>query len=315
MNNTKKLFGTLVSCLSEMRMKVRVVDIKRLPELREGIEAGSRRLLDQRFYWKHISPFDYELPDQMPGARVVLVVIAAQPALILTFTRSDREYRIMVPPIYHHATDRQADMRIKELLQAEGYGLAPAQLPEKILAVRSGLAEYGRNNLIYVEGMGSYHRPVVFFTDAPFEEESWKELRVAELCAKCNACLKKCPTGAISRKRFLLHAEKCLTYFNESERKFPKWLKPELHHCLIGCMRCQEECPLNRSHLKQVNGGTFSHEETEQILEGVKETELSPGIVEKLKRIDLLKDYKQVSRNLQALMEQHDHQAQEENTE
>ncbi len=305
MKKTGTLYAALVSRLKDTGMKVRAVGVDRLPELKEEIEGRSRPMMDQRLYWKEISGFKYTLPEEIPDARSILVTAAAQPALAVIFEWNDREYTVMVPPIYHHESDRQAAGIIKELLEPGGFRVTKAVLPEKLLAVRSGLAEYGRNNIIYVEGMGSFHRPAVFFTDAPFEEEHWGEQKVADLCATCGACIKKCPTGAISKKRFLLNAEKCLTYFNESTRKFPRWLKPEWHHCLIGCMRCQEDCPLNRPYFKQADGGTFTHEETEQILAGIDGDKLSPGVVEKLGNIDLLDDYKQVSRNLNALMAQY----------
>ena len=41
----------------------------------------------------------------------------------------------------------------------------------KLAAVRSGLAQYGRNNICYVEGMGSFFSFHAYLTDRVFEED------------------------------------------------------------------------------------------------------------------------------------------------
>jgi ferredoxin len=71
-------------------------------------------------------------------------------------------------------------------------------------------------------------------------------------CARCSACVWRCPTQAIDRKRFLLHAEKCLTLFTENPGKLPPVrdrLSGELP-CLAGCLICQTICPANQGRLK-----------------------------------------------------------------
>jgi len=34
---------------------------------------------------------------------------------------------------------------------------------------------------------------------------------------------------------------------NENNQPMPDWLPANVHHALIGCLRCQEVCPHNRS--------------------------------------------------------------------
>lgn len=173
----------------------------------------------------------------------------------------------------------------------------------KLLAAGSGLARYGKNNITYVEDMGSYHRLTAFYTDATVFGEHWEEPQMLDQCHTCTACVKKCQTGAISSERFLLHTEKCLTYHNEREEPFPQWIDPSWHNCLIGCMVCQNACPVNKPFVRQlVHVGTFSREETGLILKDVAQGSLHQETLEKLKRINLLEYYKLISRNLNALL-------------
>ncbi|MDR2546382.1 MAG: hypothetical protein LBC96_02580 [Lachnospiraceae bacterium] len=83
-------------------------------------------------------------------------------------------------------------------------------LPIKRLAVLSGLAEYGRNNVTSVQGIGSWVQYTVFLTDAPFNDSNWREKPViATECEDCDICMEACSKGAISKERFLLYREKC----------------------------------------------------------------------------------------------------------
>jgi epoxyqueuosine reductase len=187
-----------------------------------------------------------------------------------------------------------------------GHQVAQAVLPKKLLAVRSGLAAYGKNNIAYVDGMGSFHQLVAFYSDLPCQEDDWQEPRMMERCQKCTACLHKCPTGAITSERFLLHAEQCITLHNEepSNVPFPAWLDPSWHNCLIGCMHCQRVCPENKEFLEWIEeGAEFSTEETTLILEGVPLDQLPAETVNKLEQWDLVDLLDIIPRNLRVFFQ------------
>jgi epoxyqueuosine reductase len=290
--------------LEDAGFKGRAVSMNRLRELEKEI-AGlrDRHTVDETFYRERLTGFRFSTPEILPGARSIIIVAAPQPVSRLTFLWKNREYSVIVPPTYSEETDRQAHELIREVVEPRGFRVVKARLPEKMLATRSGLARYGKNNITYVEGMGSFHRPVAFITDAPLPEDSWGEPRVLERCAKCGACEKKCPTGAIAPDRFLLHAEKCLTFFNESERPFPGWLDVSVFQCLIGCMLCQEVCPANKSFFKEVfHTAAFSEEETAILLENRPKSQLPPALLAKLEPTGLLEEYTVLSRNLSVLL-------------
>jgi epoxyqueuosine reductase len=304
MSQRNSIWTEVLSKLESVGFKARTVSIEHLAELKDEIErAHSQGLLADGVYRDYHYAFDFKIPEAVPQPRSIIVVAAPVPALEVTFVLDGRSFQAIVPPVYNHDTDQQVYDCIISVLKPEGYQLANAGVPKKLLATRSGLAKYGKNNITYVEGMGSYLRLAAFFTDAPISEDQWQEPQVLDKCETCSACIKKCPSGAITSNRFLLHAEKCITYHNESEKPFPKWIDPSWHNCLIGCMICQNVCPGNPPSVRRmVDAATFSEEETNLLLKGVSEESLAPETVEKLKRAGLFPDCKLLARNLKVLL-------------
>ena len=127
-------------------------------------------------------------------------------------------------------------------MEPSGFKVTYTRLPQKTLAVHCGLAEYGRNNITYVLGMGSFHRLTTLYSDFPFEQDNWQELRMMDMCKEYSACVRTCPTGPISTDRFLLCAKRCINFHNEHPGSipFPEWIDSTWHDCLIDCLHCQK---------------------------------------------------------------------------
>ncbi len=153
--------------------------------------------------------------------------------------------------------------------------------------------------------MGSFMRLTAVYSDAPCEVDNWQEAKMMRACQDCNKCQKACPTGAISTDRFLLHAEKCLTYHNEKEANIPvpQWIKPEWHNCIVGCIRCQAACPENKPFLG-TTGETaeFTEEETSLLLKAIPAEKLPNETLAKMRLLSLTDYYKELPRNLGALL-------------
>jgi len=284
----------LLRQLDEKGYKGRVVPIHHLRDLQEEIEGRYRQgFFDEEFYQERLTGFKFDPPDDLPEPRSLIVVAAPQPQIRFTFTWNGEPIPLVVPPTYLHwrETDRQVEELVAVILGVERYRAVEVALPKKLLAVHSGLAVYGRNNVTYVAGLGSFHRLVALVSDLPYPEDTWQEARMLERCQKCQACLRACPTGAIAAERFLLHAERCLTFRNEKPASvpFPAWLGPAWHNCLVGCMICQRVCLENKEFLGLIKeGAEFSAEETALLLEGVPTDQLPAALLEKLARWDLV---------------------------
>jgi epoxyqueuosine reductase len=299
----------LIHQLEERGYRGRVVSVQRFHDLQRGIETPHREgLLDAAFYQERLTEFVFKPPENLPEARSLIVVAAGQPQIRFTFTWDGKRIPLIVPPTYLHwrESDKQVEDVLAEILEPGGYRVAQAALPKKLLAVCSGLAAYGKNNIAYIAGMGSFHRLAAFYSDLPCQQDSWQEPNMMERCQRCSACLRKCPTGAITSERFLLRAERCITFHNEEpcDVPFPEWLDPAWHNCLVGCLHCQRVCPENKDFLPWVEeGAEFSSEETALLVEGVLLDQLPVPTVEKLERWDLVDLLDVIPRNLKVVFE------------
>ena len=297
----------LFSQLAERGVQGRLVSIDRLGDLEAGIEEPRRQgLLDSKLIQTYLSEFDYHLPETLPDARSIIVVAVPQPQVRVTFTWAGEPVSFIIPPTY---PEREMDSHVlgllREILEPAGYRLAEARLPKKLLAVRSGLAAYGKNNVTYVPGMGSFYGLVTAYTDLPVAEDDWREPQMMERCRNCAACQRHCPAGAITPERFLLHAERCITFHNEKPAgvPFPPWMDAAWHNCLIGCLHCQWICPENRDARQWVEAGVvFSQEETEPLLGGAPRGQVPAAMWEKMQRVHLDRWVELLPRNLGTLL-------------
>jgi epoxyqueuosine reductase len=178
------------------------------------------------------------------------------------------------------------------------------------------VAAYGRNNVTYSGAYGSYHQLVGFISAAGLERFCADgPLANPQLpaCARCSACMRRCPTQAIDGKRFLLHAEKCFTRFTEYPGILPPvrdLLTGEMP-CLVGCLACQTVCPANRGKLKTETARvSFTAAETERFLadDGKRSgydrrgDRVWQGIREKLKLLGMTHYQNRIGRNLRFIM-------------
>ena len=299
-----ELSKRVVNALENHGYKGKFVSIERIHDLES--ELARHRIdgsLDDNLYDLYLDRFAFNRANDAFKAHSVIIATAPQPRLQMTFQWQGSSYPCILPPTYDCATDHLIADVLASILKPEGYHQEKIRLPQKVLAVRSGLARYGKNNITYVPGLGSFHRPVAFISDLHCPQDGWQEYQIMDDCRDCDACRRACPTGAISPKRFLLYAERCITFHNELPGEFPGWLNPSWHHCLVGCMICQKACPANRDIRKWITeGAVFSEEETARILSSTQENELPRDTVKKLDQLDMLEYLNVLGRNLQVLI-------------
>ena len=278
----KNILKEVYRRLEEKGFKAKMVSIEHVSELRQDID---------------------EKPEQLPNAASVIVVAAPQPKALIHIEWNGKRYPIVVPPTYSYATDKQAREILEAALTVSGHHVAKARLPFKLLAVHSGLAQYGTNNISYVEGMGSFYRLAAFYTDLPLLEDNWGEMRAMERCEKCSACIQVCPSGAITKERFLIRGERCLTFHNERDVEFPGWLDPDWHNALVGCLHCQRVCPVDKDVFQRVEDkGVMSGEDANRLMSGASRDELSGDGIQLIEQLGLMEYYDRLGRNLKMLM-------------
>jgi len=284
----------------------RIISVEHLNEIREEIESRHREgLFDETLYQERLTYFKYQKPASLPNTKSITVVAVPQPIIKITFHWQGRAKPLILPPTYidNIKIDRHVKGLLEQSLISKPYKFIRAVLPVKTLAVRSGLALYGRNNIAYIPKFGSFNRLTAFFSDYPCPEDQWQEPQILPKCKECRACIKACPVGAITEERFLIKAERCLTYLNEktADHAFPEWVDPSWHNAIVGCMHCQRVCPYNKDVLAwSEDRDDFNEEETGYLLRGEFSGERAAKIGRKLRRLGL--DLTIFPRNLAPLL-------------
>jgi len=299
-----EIAGLIRSKLEERGYRGATLPIAHVAQLKHEIEGRlSRKEMDAALYEKYGTYLKSDVAAGLPRARSVVITAAPQPQRKVTFHFNGQTYSAIIPPTYYADTDDQIGDILENIVNAAGHQLHRTAVPLKLLAVRSGLAEYGKNNITYVEGLGSFLRLRAFVSDMPPDTSEWVEPQAMKQCDSCKACLKACPTGAIIPDRFLIHAERCITFHNEWSGEFPEWIDPAWHNSLVGCMKCQIVCPLNKPFAKWVEEGeTFNQAETDSILNGVPLDRLPPETAHKLNRSYMAEYLDVLPRNLRILL-------------
>jgi len=282
----------------------------RLAELQAFMDEliEQERISQQETFQEYVRDAHFALPPEFPDAKSVVVFALYTPLVRAIFHFNGRSADLLIPPQYYGLglpKDAASRIVLNEILSSGSSRLE--RLPHahlKLLAVRSGLAQYGRNNIAYVEGMGSFITLAAFVTNETLADE-WTDLEMMPLCETCTICLDGCPTGAIRADEYVIDAGKCLTLYNEMSGDFPDWIPADIHNAFIGCMRCQLPCPANHAVVKDAGRlPDVSESETRAILSGDPLAPEIASVAEKL-RISLadVETLRVVSRNVRALLD------------
>ncbi len=290
-----------------------VLPAGRLPELQRQFAAFREDggLADHKVFLREVVALSFDLTKDFPWARSVVAVATFAKTMTVDFLVDGQARRVTVPPQYYRDglnAETLPDVVRDKVLAKPAARVADVteRVPLKLLAARAGLGRYGRNNMLFVEGMGSCALLWAFVTDVPAAEDPWSELDVLDACRHCSHCDRACPTECIRRDAFLIDAGRCLTLYNENPGKFPNFILPSMHHALMGCLRCQTRCPENGG-LTEITAtlGEVPAVATRGILDGRADEALLATLRETLAgfpALDKAADIPILTRNLRALL-------------
>ncbi len=306
MEQNQDIIKNLYKEIENLGYKARFIDAKHISDLRNDIHQQQKHMYPE-FYEEYKSYFEFNPEVNFDSIKSIIVFAVPVPQYEATLKYKSNLFSLIIPPTYLYGQKIIDGLEeiLKNFLTPKGYSVNYARLPVKTLAVRSGLAKYGRNNITYVSDMGSFHRLVPFYSDVPIKEDNWFAREMMEICATCNACINACPSGAITNKRFLLKVDRCLTYHNEhpANISFPEWINPSWHNCLVGCLHCQKICPINKKVKDWTEKGpSFNEKETSLLLQERKKDNLPKELIEKLIKYDLMNYLEIFPRNLRVFL-------------
>jgi len=296
----------------DLTIKARTLSVRHFPELQAYMDSLKRgnRLSHNATYRGYIATKKFVVPEKFPTATSLVIFAVSSPMLSFDVLYRGRRYPIVISPQYFDdgitLKGLEAAVR-KHVVPDPSARLELAQnLHLKLLAARSGLGRYGRNNICFVEGLGTFAALFAYLTDAPGLEDSWQEAAMLEACRDCSICYGICPSNAIRREDFVIDAGRCITLYNEVDGAFPNWVLPSMHNALMGCMKCQTGCPENQKvGCTVMTGEEIDEEETAKILEGKPDDRLLESLGRKLRGFPPATDRAQfpiLTRNLKGLL-------------
>ena len=296
-----------------IRYHYKSVSVEHLDELQEDFDSINRKgILSNHVTYRHyLSNKKFVVPENLQNAKSLIILAISTRIMYSNFHLNGKVYDVMIAPPYYD--DQLTFEDIENLISTEiiknpEYKLVDVrnQLHLKILAVRSGLATYGRNNICYIKGMGSFFTLYAYFTNYKMENDTWNELKMMENCEHCTYCIDNCPTSAIRGDPFVIDAGKCLPLYNEIDGEIPKWIDKNAHTALMGCMKCQHNCPGNKDEIKKA--GRFediTEEETKMLLNGEFNIDLVSSLSSKIEMFDTsygMSFLPRLKRNLEVLI-------------
>lgn len=308
----------LERALQEAGLHYRIVGPEMVAEMARSLaQLLDRGIMPAEIYSEYSASLIPDTPEGEDEICSLVVVAAPSPALKAAFDLGDRVIEAVIPPTYVSGQTRRRTLEVLlSVLEPAGFHARRVTLPAKMLAVRTGLAQYGRNGIVYVEGLGSFARLDIYATDAELTAPDGADASLAperlpvpprmRTCLTCSWCYHACPTKCISSTGDRIDPLRCLTFVNEHVGEWPSWLEPAAHNSLVGCMVCQRVCRFNQENgfiVSETLVVEFDREETAIILENRLQADLPPDLKQKLESLDLA-DYSTVlGRNLQALAE------------
>ncbi|HSN69692.1 MAG TPA: 4Fe-4S double cluster binding domain-containing protein [Thermoanaerobaculia bacterium] len=305
--DSSNALGLLFAAAGERGFAASIVGAGRIAEAVEDLErARELGAIDATVWEERLAAVREPLPEGLDVRSLILFAIPSSEVRV-AFQR-ERSIELTLPPTYaqYGTLPEEIAAWAGALLEPHGFRVVPAgRIPLKTLAVRSGLGRYGRNNLCYVPGMGSWGHLVALYANLEPPYEVWREPILLDRCASCRACAKVCPGDAISTETVPLRVERCVTFHTErpAQMPLPDWKRRPA--CVFGCMDCQTYCPVNRALPRRTETGpAFDEKETTQLLDGAPLEDLGEDTLRKLRRLDWIEPYDLLRRNLTGLLQQ-----------
>src|SRR2546421_2463395 len=112
---------------------------------------------------------------------------------------------------------------------------------DRAAAARAGIGWLGKNTNLLVPGVGSSVLLAEIVTSADLDED--RPLKAS--CGSCDACIRVCPTGALTAPG-VLDNRLCISFWTIEHRGvIPLEIRPLIGDWIFGCDLCQEICPVN----------------------------------------------------------------------
>ena len=151
-----KIVEDLYAHLNKSNYRAKIVSTNNLFLLTNEIqEYHQKRLIENTFFKERLSWLSSSLFKNFSAEKSVIIIAVPRPQSKANFNWNGNCKSLVIPPTYtgYEQSRKQVENQINKLLKLKNYSATRALLPLKLLAVRSGLGTYGKNNICYVPGM------------------------------------------------------------------------------------------------------------------------------------------------------------------
>jgi len=146
---------------------------------------------------------------------------------------------------------------VASFIQALGYEAVGSSNDTGItipFAIKAGMGEYGRNQMVITPEFGPRVRFSKIFTNLPLEHDKPRKLGIREYCNICDVCAEACPPKALPKGPPTEVGPNQSTisgvtkWSADCEKCFKFWTKMR-----VDCAICMRVCPYNRDYSKWSN--------------------------------------------------------------
>jgi epoxyqueuosine reductase len=231
-------------------------EIKRIAEFFGSDLCGITEMDERWVYTSRVDTRDMsDAPNDLPESVNSVIVLGHEmdEGLVATYpsalagAATGREYS-------HEAA---IVMQLAAYIRNLGYEAVPSMNDTALVipyAVKAGLGEYARNQLVITPEFGPRLRFSKIFTDLPLAHDEPKPLGVRAFCDICTRCADACPVKALpygppSTDRDNISAIRGVRkWTSNAEKCFSFWAK-----MASDCAICMRVCPFNRDYTKPRN--------------------------------------------------------------
>ncbi len=227
-------------------------EIKRLAKLFGADLVGITEVDERWHYSARVDTRDFSsAPNELPDGITHVIVMghAMDPDLVDTYPSALAGASTGLE--YSHET--QIVIQLSTYIRNLGYE-AVASMNDTALvipyAVKAGLGEYGRNQMVITPEFGPRIRFSKIFTNLPLQTDEPKPLGIKQYCEICTRCAEACPPRAlpfgepetVGHNRSTLGGVK--KWSADCEKCFGYWAKLK-----SDCAICMRVCPFNRRYV------------------------------------------------------------------
>ncbi len=148
-------------------------------------------------------------------------------------------------------------MQVAAYIRNLGYDAVPSMNDTALVipyAIKAGLGEYARNQLVITPEFGPRVRFSKIFTNMPLSHDKPCRIGVREVCDRCTRCANACPVKALpfgapgDRQMSRSSIKGVRKWTSDAEKCFRYWTK-----LASDCAICLRVCPFNRDYSRLRN--------------------------------------------------------------